>query len=84
MFIYWIHNNRVGELVVGPDMDWKTFTPGTAPVYLHPNLDYHFINGLCIIEGKDIKLIPTEPGFKFTVGGYLLLAHNHKEAMELV
>lgn len=57
--------------------------PGTATIYVHPDIDYHYIQGECIILGRKANLIECPDNYRIKVRGVYILARNYKAAMEL-
>lgn len=89
MFAYYI--SSVGDLngkmmlQVGVGERWSTFEPGTAPIFVHPDLDFHAINGDLFLRNiTNVKLVQMTPGWKVMRPGVFILALNYKMVKELL
>lgn len=65
-------------------LEWNTFEPGTATIWIHPDIDYHYIRGDLLFRGKEATLMECPPNYRIKEPGVYILAHNHKAAMELI
>lgn len=84
MYAYYVIKDRLDRLTVGLGSDWNTFTPGTAAIVVHPDLDFHAINGQMFLDNKEGNLCRIQPGRKLTIPGLFILALNEKMAKELL
>lgn len=89
MFVYWVaspYDERVGmsSIKMGCGTDWFTFEPGTATIWIHPDIDYHYIKGDLLIRGKIAKLIECPDNYRIKERGVFILARNYKSALELL
>lgn len=88
MYVYWVaypYDERIGTSPIKmlSGSDWYKFEPGTATIYVHPDIDYHYIQGECIILGRKANLIECPDNYRIKVRGVYILARNYKAAMEL-
>lgn len=89
MYVYWVaysYDERIGTSSIRmlSGSDWYKFEPGTATIYVHPDIDYHYIQGECIILGRKANLIECPDNYHIKVRGVYILASNYKAAMELL
>lgn len=89
MYVYWVaspYDERIGTSSIRmlPGTDWYKFEPGTATIYVHPDIDYHYIQGECIILGKKAKLRECPDNYQIKEQGVYILAYNYKAALELL
>lgn len=89
MYVYWVaypYDERIGtsSIKMLSGSDWYKFEPGTATIYVHPDIDYHYIQGECIILGRKANLIECPDNYRIKVRGVYILARNYKAAMELL
>lgn len=89
MYVYWVastYDERIGTSSIRmlPGTDWYKFEPGTAIIYVHPDIDYHYIQGECIILGKRAKLRECPDNYRIKERGVYILARNYKAALELL
>lgn len=89
MYAYYI--GSVGDLngnmilQVGVGQLWSTFEPGTAPILVHPDLDFDSIWGdLFLRNDTTTNIVAMEPGEKIAHEGVFVLALNQKMAKELL
>ena len=89
MYVYYI--GSVGDLngkmllQVGVGEDWSTFEPGTAPILVHPDIDFHALWGdLFLKNDNTTNIVAMEIGEKVAHEGVFVIAHNHKMVKELL
>lgn len=63
---------------------WSTFEPGTAAIWVHPELDFHYIRGQLFIDNKQANLMECPPNYQIKEDGVFILAHNYNMALELL
>lgn len=81
MRLYYL--SRAGQLYTGDSIqwDWEEYNNPHVPVYVHPELDFYWIAGECLLRNKIVNLIKLEPGSLVSdVSGpcYFLAEHGHK------
>lgn len=89
MYVYWVaypYDERIGtsSIKMLSGTDWYKFEPGTATIYVHPDIDFHHIQGECIILGKKAHLVECPANYRIKVRGVYILARNYKAALELL
>lgn len=84
MYTYWVIRNKQGYLELGLGQRWSTFEPGTTPIYVHPFLDFHAIDGQLFLDNKKATLVKCKSEGEVTLGGVFILALNHKDAKEML
>lgn len=60
---------------------WDVENNPNVPVYVHPELDFYWIAGECLLRNKIVNFIKLEPGSLVSdVSGpcYFLAEHGHK------
>ena len=72
-----------GRLHVGGGIiwDWEENNNPTVPVYVHPDIDYHWLRGECLLRNKIVNFIKLDPEEKVSdVSGpcYFLAKHGMK------
>lgn len=81
MRLYYL--SGAGNLYIAQSIKW-TWDVGNnpnVPVYVHPELDFYWIAGECLLRNKTVNLIKLEPGSLVSdVSGpcYLLAEHGFK------
>lgn len=63
---------------------WSTFLNETTPVWVHPELDFHYIRGQLFIDNKQANLMECPPNYRIKDNGVFILAHNYDMALELL
>lgn len=89
MFAYYVqhaYNESLGmssiKLVLGEH--WPTFEPGTATIWVHPDIDFHTVKGDLFLRGKTAKLMECPPNYQIKESGIFILAHSYSDALELL
>ena len=72
-----------GNLYISQSIKWNWDAENNpkVPVYVHPELDFYWIVGECLLRNKIVNLIKLEPGSLVSdVSGpcYFLAEHGHK------
>lgn len=81
MRLYYL--SGAGNLYVsqGIKWTWNVANNPSVPVYVHPELDFYWIAGECLLRNKIVNLIKLEPGSLVSdVSGpcYFLAEHGFK------
>ncbi|UEN68800.1 gp4 [Shigella virus Moo19] len=89
MFAYFVrstydayHGMLSIKLEVG--QHWPTFEPGTAAIWVHPDIDFHEVQGDLLLRGKTAKLMECPPNYRIKESGIFILAHSYSNALELL
>lgn len=89
MYAYYVmhaYNEHQGmksvKLEVG--QHWPTFEPGTATIWIHPDIDFHEVRGDLFLRGKTAKLMECPPNYQIKESGVFILARNYRNALELL
>lgn len=84
MFTYWVIRNKQGYLELGLGQRWSSFVPGTAPIYVHPLLDFHAIDGQLFLDNKTATLVNCKSEGEVMLSGVFILATNYRDAREML
>lgn len=63
---------------------WSTFEPGTATVWVHPDIDIHYVKGDLLMRGKEARLMECPENYRIKESGIFILAHDYSSALELL
>ena len=81
MRLYYLSGAGNLHIVSGVKWSWEGANNPNVPVYVHPELDFYWIAGECLLRNKIVNLIKLEPGSLVSdVSGpcYFLAEHGHK------
>lgn len=90
MYVYLVRSTRNGywdnspKLRLASGVNWSTFEPGTATIWVHPELDFHYVRGQLFLDGKQANLMECPPNYRIKENGVFILAHNYDMALELL
>ena len=81
MRLYYL--SGAGNLHIGTSIPWNWGVNNNpnVPVYVHPELDFYWLVGECLLRNKIVNFIKLEPGSLVSdVSGpcYFLAEHGHK------
>ena len=65
----------------GIKWSWEVGNNPDVPVYVHPDIDFHWLNGECLLRNKVVNLIKVEPNGKVSDESgpcYFLAEHGHQ------
>ena len=81
MRLYYL--SGAGNFYVGSSIpwDWEVNNNPNIPVYVHPELDFYWLVGECLLRNKEVNFIKLDPGSLVSdVSGpcYFLAENGHK------
>lgn len=89
MYAYYVRHHYVEPqgmkgVWLEPGEYWPTFEPGTATIWVHPDIDFHEVKGDLFLRDKEAKLMECPPNYQIKESGIIILARNYKAALELL
>lgn len=89
MYAYYVlntYNEHQGmqSVRLGIGERWSHFEPGTATIWVHPDIDFHTVRGDLFLRGKVAKLMECPPNYQIKESGVFILARNYNDALKLL
>ena len=89
MYAYYVtssYNPRTSGKIflLGIGQSWDNFEPRRATIWVHPDIDIHYVKGDLFPRGKKANLMECPPNYRIKESGIYILARNSKAAEEIL